>query len=215
MKGIKGPFPFLLVMFVIVFGAGFVIGYFSERTGIAYTQSEIGRLTNQVDNMQLQEMFISGEKVDCRLMYSTMGSLSYNLYDMVGRLKSTSPDTPQFYESKRQADFLSLKAWMVAKNIREQCTSDILPVLYVYSGNCPECEKQDAVLQNLKGKYTGLLVYAIDYYLDEPAIKLVKDAYEVKSTPAMIIDHSLHGYMNGTELEAVICGSINCTASDV
>jgi len=209
----KSPLPFLLVMFVIVFGAGFVIGYFSERTGIAYTQSEIGRLTNQVDNMQLQEMFITGEKVDCRLMYSTMGSLSYNLYDMVGRLKSTSPDTPQFYESKRQADFLSLKAWMVAKNIREKCTSDILPVLYVYSGSCPECVEQDNVLQTMKSKYPGLLVYAIDYYLDEPAIKLVKDAYEIRSTPAMIIDHKLYGYMNGTELEAVICGNINCTAS--
>ena len=163
--------------------------------------------------MQLQEMFITGEKVDCRLMYSTMGSLSYNLYDMVGRLKSTSPDTQEFYEMKRQADFLSLKAWMVAKNIRETCTSDILPVLYVYSGNCPECDRQDQVLQSMKSKYPGLLVYAIDYYLDEPAIKLVKDAYEMKSTPSMIINHRLYGSMTEDELESAICENINCTVS--
>jgi thiol-disulfide isomerase/thioredoxin len=213
MKGVKGPLPFLLVMFVIVFVAGFIIGYFTERTGMVYTQSEIDRLRSQVDDMQLQEMFITGEKMDCRLMYSTMGSLSYNLYDMVARLKSTSPDTQQFYDMKRQADFLSLKAWMVAKNIREQCTSDIVPVLYVYSGSCPECDRQDTALQSLKSKYPGLLVYAIDYYLDEPAIKLVKDAYEIKSTPSMIIDHRLYGPLDEAGLEAVICGNINCTVS--
>jgi thiol-disulfide isomerase/thioredoxin len=209
----KNPLPFLLIMFVLVFGAGFVIGYFSERTGMVYTQSEIDRLRNQVDNMQLQEMFITGEKVDCKLMYSTMGSLSYNLYDMVGRLKSTSPDTQQFYEMKRQADFLSLKAWIVAKNIREKCTSDILPILYVYSENCPECQKQDTVLQSVKSKYPTVLVYAIDYYLDEPVIKLVKDAYEIKSTPAIIINHKLYGSMSESEMEKTICESINCTVS--
>ena len=85
----KSPFPFLLIMFVVVFGSGFVIGFFSERTGMMYTQSEIERLRNQVDNMQLQEMFITGEKVDCKLMYSTMGSLSYSLYSMVDSLKAT------------------------------------------------------------------------------------------------------------------------------
>ena len=93
----KSPLPFLLVMFVLVFGAGFVIGYFSERTGMVYTQSEIDRLRNQVDNMQLQEMFMAGEKVDCNLMYSAMGKVSWNLYDMVDRLKvgQTKPQVRQ------------------------------------------------------------------------------------------------------------------------
>jgi thiol-disulfide isomerase/thioredoxin len=209
----KSPIPFLLVMFVLVFGTGFVIGYFSERTGMVYTQSEIERLSNQVDNMQLQEMFITGEKVDCRLMYSTMGSLSYSLYSMVDNLKATSPDTPQFYEMKRQADLLSLKAWMVAKNVRDKCTTDILPVLYVYSGDCPECNAQDTVLQSLKSRYPGMLVYAIDFHSEEPAIKLVKDAYDIKSAPATIINHTLYYSLSEEELSKIVCESINCQSS--
>ncbi|MEM7815704.1 MAG: hypothetical protein QXN71_01140 [Candidatus Aenigmatarchaeota archaeon] len=211
----KNPFPFLLIMFVLVFGAGFVIGYFSERTGMVYTKSEIDRLRNEVENMQLQEMFIAGEKVDCKLMYSTMGSLSYNLYDMVNQLKSTSPNNPQFYELKREADFLSLKAWMVAKSIRERCTSEIFPILYIYSGNCPECDDQDSILQDMKSRYQGVMVYAIDFYLDEPAIRLVKDAYEVKSVPAMIINHRLYGKMSENEIENIICENINCNVSTI
>ena len=79
---------------------------------MAYTQSEMDKLRNSVENMQLQEMFITGEKVDCRLMHSAMGSLSYSLYEMVDRLKSTSPDAPRFYEiafdlnRKGEVDFL-------------------------------------------------------------------------------------------------------------
>ena len=206
----KNPLSFLLSMFFLVFLTGFLAGYFAERTGMVYTQSEIDRLRNQVDNMQLQEMFITGEKVDCKIMYSTMGSLSYSLYDMVNRLKSTSPDAPQFYENKKQADFLSLKAWIVAKTIRETCTGDIMPILFVYSSNCPECTMQDSVLQNVKDKYPGVLVYAIDFNLNESSIKLVKDAYEIKSTPAMIIDQSLYQEMSQEELESIICQKINC-----
>ena len=42
---LQSGITFMLVMFALVFGAGFLIGYFTERTGMVYTQSEIGRLT--------------------------------------------------------------------------------------------------------------------------------------------------------------------------
>ena len=51
-----------------------------------------------------------------------------------------------------QADFLSLKAWILSKNVKEKCTEDLLPILYVYSLS-PECEEQDKVLQEIKKKY--------------------------------------------------------------
>ena len=207
----KKTFPFLLVMFFGVFLAGFLIGYFSERTGMTYTQSEVDRLKSQVDNMQLQEMFITGEKMDCKLMYSTMGSFCYSLYDLVGRLKTTSPDTQQFQDMKSQADLLSLKAWMMAKNVREKCTTDILPALYIYSGNCPECEKQDTLLQSMKSKYPNFLVYAVDFYGNQPTITLVKDAYDIKSTPAVIINHTLYYSLSQEQLEAIICENLDCS----
>ena len=206
-----GKMPLLFVIaFVVVFSAGFLTGYFLERTSIVYTRSELDQLKTEIENMQLQEIFISGEEVDCRLMYSAMGSLSYNLYDMVNRLRNMTPETPEFYEIKREADFLSLKAWLVSRNIRIKCTENILPVLFMYSGECPECEEQDSNLQELKSRYDTVLVYAIDYNQEQPAIKLVKDAYHINSTPSMIIDYRVYGKLSLQELEDIYCGITEC-----
>jgi hypothetical protein len=209
----KKTLPFLLFMFVFVFVSGFLVGYFSERTGMVYTQSEIDRLRNQVDNMQLQEMFIAGEKVDCRLMYSTMGKVSWDLYDMVDRLKVTPPETEEFYSLKTQADLMSLRAWIIARNIQQQCKSDIVPVLFIYSGYCPECNSQDAILKTIKQSHQEVMVYAIDFGMKEDATNLVKAAYSITSTPSMIINHTLYGKLSEAELESIICQSINCSAS--
>jgi hypothetical protein len=206
----KKAFPFLLVMFFGVFIAGFIIGYFSERTGMTYTQSEMDTLRNSVDNMQLQEMFITGEKVDCNLMYSTMGKVSWSLYDMVDRLKVTNPGTEEFTKLKRDADTMSLRAWIIARNIQQQCQSDIVPVLFLYSGYCPECQGQDEILKTIKEKHPEVMVYAIDYDMKQDATDLVKAAYSISSTPSMIINHTLYGRLSEQELEAIICENINC-----
>lgn len=204
-------FAFLVFFAVFVFAAGFISGFFLERTGIAYTKSNIDTLRNDVENMQIQEMFLAGEHVDCRLLYSTAGSMSYRLYDLVSQLKETTPESQEFWDMKTQADFFSLKAWILAKSIKEKCTEDLLPVLYIYSPT-PEDVEQDQVLQAVKEKYSNILVYAIDFYLEEPAVRLVRDAYHINSTPSMIINHQLYGQLSQEELEQIVCGNINCTA---
>ena len=77
---------FLVFMFVFVFASGFIAGYFLDRVGITYTQSEMDVLRNEIESMQLQEMFVSGEPADCKLIYSAMGKNSYDLYNLVDKL---------------------------------------------------------------------------------------------------------------------------------
>ena len=161
--------------------------------------------------MQLQEMFISGEKVDCNLMYSTMGKVSWDLYDMVDRLKVTDPGTEDFTKLKGETDLMSLRAWIIARNIQQQCKNDIVPVLFIYSGYCPECESQDAVLKSVKGAHPEVMVYAIDFGMNQDATNLLKAAYSITSTPSMIINHTLYRSLSESELNGIVCQSINCS----
>ena len=200
----------LLYLFIIVFAAGIAIGYFLERSGIVYTEAEIDKLRLEVENMQLQEMFISGSSADCKLLFSSMGKLSYDLYNLVNRLQAESPDTQAFRDAKVQADFLSLKAWILARTVRETCTEELLPVLFRYSVDCTECQEQDQVLQGIKGDHESVLVYSIDFGSEEAALKLVRDAYQIEGTPSVIIGNEVFGQIGSEELEDVVCGQIAC-----
>jgi len=203
-------FTFLVFMFVFVFSSGFIIGYFLDRSSIVYTQSEMDVLKDEIESMQLQEMFASAEAADCKLIYTAMGKTSYDLYDLVNRLKETSPESWEFMKIKKDADLLSLKTWMTAKKIKKTCSADILPILFLYSDNCPECDIQDVVLQELKDKYNNTLVYAIDIKLNEPVTNLIKVAYDIDSVPAMIIGNVAYGKLDFEQLKNITCEQVTC-----
>lgn len=201
----------LFYLFIGVFVAGLLVGYFVERTGILYAQSEVNKLRTEVENMQLQEMFIAGSDVDCNLLHSSMGKLSYDLHTLINQLNKGNPESLEFQNEKTQADLLSLRAWILAKNIRRSCVKELLPILYIYSLDCEPCTEQDTILQEIKSRYQNVLVYSIDFNSDEPAIKLVKDAYGVVSAPALIIENKHFGKLSESELESIACVQVNCS----
>jgi hypothetical protein len=156
-----------------------------------------------IDNIQLQEMFVSTESADCNLIFASLGSISYNLNEMVENLKSYRPDTKEFRETKLRAEFHSLRAWLLAKEVRESCQSGILPILFIYTDS-PESEKQDLVLNEIKASNDHVLVYSIDIDSDQPALNLIKDAYGVDSAPALIINNKNAGKLDKSELSALL-----------
>lgn len=201
---------FILVVSFIIFISGFFIGFYFEKSTVTYTKNEIENLKNDIENTQLQVLFASSEK-ECRLMLVAVNDISYNLYNLVNKLRNTEPNSEEFYQIKREADFLSIRAWILSRNVEERCEKQVLPILFVYSTNCDECNEQDEDLQEIKGKYNRTLVYSVDYDLDETAITLLKNAYEINSTPSMIINGTLYNKLDREKLEDIVCSNINCT----
>ena len=78
---------YLVLLAAFIFIVGFTSGYIFENVAVAYTNLEIDRMRLAVENMQLQEMFVSIKSTDCNLLYSSMGKLSYDLNSMVNALQ--------------------------------------------------------------------------------------------------------------------------------
>ena len=127
---------------------------------------------------------------------------------MVDQLKTTNPGTEEFEKSKVSAEFLSLRAWLLARDIRKSCWQQIVPILFIYSDSA-ESESQDTILKELKTEYEGVLVYSIDFYADQPALKLIKDAYGVDSAPSIIISKKNVGQLSKADLETIIAKELN------
>lgn len=203
---------FLVMVAIVIFAVGFSAGYIFENVAVSYTNAQIEEMRVAVENMQIQEMFAASDSIDCNLIFASMGKLSYDLYSLVNSLQSHTPGSKEFENTKVQADLLSLRAWMTARNVKESCSQKVVPILYIYSDS-EASKEQDRILQGIKEDYENVLVYSIDSQSDQPAIKLVKDAYSVISAPSIIIDNKNYGELDKDELQILICERINCSFS--
>ena len=66
-------------------------------------------------------------------------------------------------------------------------------------------KRQEKSLHEIRDEYENkVLVYAIDYTLDEPMTKLVKDAFSVNITPTVVIKGSVLQKPTKNDVELIV-----------
>ena len=96
---------------------------------------------------------------------------------------------------KNNLDVLSLKGyysllemrhWLFFENVRQQCNFDVKTILYFYSNvRCDRCDEQGYVLTFLRNNYPNLNVYSFDVDIDNSALNMLKEHYNINSFKAL------------------------------
>ena len=85
----------------------------------------------------------------------------------------------------------ALCLWCVAKDAHLAVLA-VVSGLYFYSADCEECVKQgeqiDILGRNIKQQGAEIIMFPIDFYLKEPIVENLKKYYNIKSTPAIVIN---------------------------
>lgn len=197
------------VVTVILYVLGVVTGFFAYKSTLGKTQEELNELKRNIENLQLENMYLTANRgeLSCKFLTTAMknieGDLSYFWERLPKKLEiyeKYSKIEPEYTSLKRDYMLLSLRAWMLALAIKEKCGKDIIPILYFYSKDCETCIDQGYVLDSIRSD-PRVMVFTIDYNLDEPIINIIKEAYNVTDVPSLIIDdHLVSGFINETEL---------------
>jgi len=93
---------------------------------------------------------------------------------------------------KQQYAYVSIRTWILARNQYEKCNANLVHGLYFYSADCDECIKQGEQLDKLNEKIRDqgkeVIMFPIDFYLDEPIVANLKTYYGITEIPAIIIN---------------------------
>ena len=65
---------------------------------------------------------------------------------------------------------------------------------------CPKCKTQGFILTWIRKNYPSVYVYAFDTNLKNAALDTLKELYEIKGTPAIVVDKDTYNEFVGKKM---------------
>ena len=161
-------------------------------------QNYINFLDSNLKSMQLEQIFsetLTREEMCTFSMISLnqlFSQLSYYWDRLPFRMEECNELSEEYNLLKQQYAHLSIRTWIIARNQYEKCNTNIIHGLYFYSADCEECIRQGEQLDKLNEKARAsnmdIVMFPIDFCLDDSIVINLKKYYGINSTPAIIIN---------------------------
>ena len=188
---------------LLVFIAGVTLGSYNDRKKLAIVDDLEQDIKMNTMGTEIQYLLMTDSP--CNFVNSTemaieLGNLGSKLTFMESQLGA---DDKRVLELKEYYHLLELRHWLFLKNAKKECDKNFELVLYFYSneGDCRDCEEQGHVLTYVHKKNPVFNIYSFDVNIDNPALNTLKERYNIKTTPTVIINETIHeGFMSTDEV---------------
>jgi thiol-disulfide isomerase/thioredoxin len=99
-----------------------------------------------------------------------------------------------------------IKHWLFVKKLIAECNANYTAILYFYATtDCDLCEAQGIVLSEVKKTHKNILIYSFDINSDYSLINILKEIYDVKTAPSVIINDKLYeNFLTQEDLEKIL-----------
>ena len=214
----KNSFWQALVVTIFVFIAGLVLGFYIELSNVG--KSDMLIRSSEVDFLD-QQIKVSSLSSDINF---NCENARKNVFDFADQIYK---DATKFEEEDAQSkltedqrdilhkryDLLRLNLWLESLKLREKCDENFHVILYFFDYSSPDIDVRSEqrilslVLLDLKYKYPNkVLLLPIAANMDLGSIDMIKENYNISSSPTLIIDESLviDYLLTSDELEKIL-----------
>jgi len=201
---------------VLVFVIGFYAGILFDNLRLEETKSRLTEIDNLWNDVRLLQSFtqrmIDNKSLDCNILLREnliAGDKIYKEGQKVEENELANRFTPTIFVEKERYALLDLQFWLNSIDMKKLCNASYSTVIYFYSQYNKTVEQgfQDKVLLDLKEKCGPQIIY-ITFPSDMGIITLevIKDIYEIKKLPAIMINESivLYSPISMRELEKYV-----------
>jgi hypothetical protein len=206
---------------IILYFMGVLTGYFIQVEILSKTEEELEKVREEfydykqnLENIQLEQLYLTTHQgeLSCKILVSTIDEMHNSLAYFWSRLPSKlevyekySEIQPEYVKLKGDYTLLSIRTWLLSLDVKEKCGEEIIPALYFYSGDCDSCIDQSYVLDELKKENPNFSAFIVDFNLDDPIVKIIKNVYNVTEVPSFIINDRLYsGYQDLEQMKKII-----------
>ncbi|HEV8290097.1 MAG TPA: hypothetical protein VGQ00_04060 [Candidatus Norongarragalinales archaeon] len=200
-----------LVITVLVFGVGILLGAEFARAGSSALASDLERLTTESTTLELLLALNVSEEKTCPLLVSQVARFDKETatfgekLDFLERSNGRQDDT--VVSLKRQYSLKEIRDYLLLLKINNACGHKFDTVLYFYSNKeCSDCASQGEALTQLKQAAPDrVMIYSFDADIGGDAPDSLRQVYGISSYPALVVNgRVLQGYRSAQEVAGVI-----------
>lgn len=201
-----------IVLSIVLYLLGVVSGLFANSILKKETQQEYENLKEYVRLMesslqswQMEQQFLStlDEKEKCNFSRIAMRKLTDLLSDYWATLPLRLEEfekmnvlSPEYLALKKQYTQYSVRTWIVAKDLYEQCGHEFVVGLYFYTPTCDSCTEQgeelDELRKQVRARGKELMLFVVDSNTNELIVQDLKEYYNITTTPALILSGKVY-----------------------
>lgn len=195
------------IVFIIGLGVGLIIS--SQKMNILKIDLEELQIRQLDSETELAVLNFYKEK-SCDTLSYELEKIMYSAGELEKKLGYYTEDEmkrPEFDTIKKQYMLTLIRYYLFWEMLKENCNKNVTTILYFYSiKDCDDCQNQGFILTYLKEKYPDkIMIFALDYNLDLYTINLLKNTYQIKKIPSLIIDGKKYeGLINLDKLKEIL-----------
>ncbi len=190
-----------LVLTVVVFLLGVLLGFALERNRIGDIEKEFQKIDLQWNDAKLQTLYY--QNIEPKFCDSAI-SENLGFGDKVYKegLKIEDYDRASFLTSdleleKKKYALLKVEFWLNSIVLKEKCNADYVNLVYFFANDPDfsvetEQDTQAEILKDLKEKYgKTLMLIPLPIDLDISMINIMRETYDIKKTPTLLINEKI------------------------
>jgi len=214
----KNRYFIAAVITILIFLLGMAMGALIDGKRADALLQETKQLEIDYKSLQLQSMLLTNLKQNtntCALIKTALDNSVQTLSESLDRIQKYQQDTTinkdDYAMIARRYVQDNIQYWQFAKQAKEQCDMNTVPILYFFSTNyCSSCPDQGVILTYFKMIFgDSLLVFPIDVDLadQELLIRLLEANYNINQTPSIVVEDQIFigGITQKEELQLIIC----------
>ncbi|MFP4116573.1 MAG: DsbA family protein [Candidatus Aenigmatarchaeota archaeon] len=196
-----------IIATLVVFGFGVGLGYaFASQTARRVRNMQED-LEEQLLGMEVQESL--AEEYICEADIFGVSEERTSLGRRLTRMENSfGPEDERVKDMKKRYSLLSIRQMLVVEEYNELCNDSYAPIIFFYSNkkNVTDSESQGYVLDYIYETYPDeVVIYSLDFDLDEPGLNALKDVYNVNSTPTIVVNETKYeGLRDRDEVEEIL-----------
>jgi|GEM_PF-1141564 len=200
-------YAFAIVATLLVFGFGIGLGYaFATQTATDVRRMHED-LEQQLLSMEVQRSL--AEEYICEADIFGLTEERHYLGRRLTEMENTfGPQDERVLDMKRSYSLLSIQQMLLVQEYNEICEDSYAPIVFFYSNrrNVSKSESQGYVLDYIYNNYADqVVIYSLDFDLDEPAIEALKDLYGVDEVPTIVVNGTKYeGLRDREEVEGIL-----------
>ena len=204
----------------LIFSLGLTLGIVLEDQRYDFVEEINKDQEIRYLSLQLQYLYLSSfsNYNNCPILSTTLKETIADLSDSLGEViayqeEENGISSKEKVIVQRQYILDNLRYWLLARESKQKCDLDIVPILYFYTEECPSCPNQGTILSHFKNIFGDkVLIFPINLDLreEEPMVEIVMNQFNISRYPSLIVNNKKYeGVVKQEQMQSIICESLN------